>query len=68
MKVKECKLSENILYLAYRVSFYKMRLYKVEGNVLIIRVYIKMSLSRFVEIDMLHFPVTISEITFIFAS
>ena len=67
MKVKECKLSENILYLAYRVSFYKMRLYKVESNVLIIRV-IKMSLSRFVEIDMLHFPVTISEITFIFAS
>ena len=37
MKVKECKLSENILYLAYRVSFYKMRLYKVEGNMLIIR-------------------------------
>ena len=38
MKVKECKLSENILYLAYRVSFDKMRLYKVEGNILIIRI------------------------------
>ena len=38
MKVKECKLSENILYLAYRVSFYKMRLYKVEVNILIIRI------------------------------